>query len=149
VLQSAVNNSLEFASVFDFPSLGQYYPSPVGVEPGRIAESFIGPRGLLYFHQKCLDYVFLHASALPENTLGVNVNVEVTWLDDSDSASFLLGFAFGRLTVRKARFGGLPVEAMQIVLCEKYPCLLSGVYCQDISGMLNSNENCALWCWDR
>jgi hypothetical protein len=106
VLQSAVNNSLEFASVFDFPSLGQYYPSPVGVEPGRIAESLIGPTGLLYFHQKCLDYVFLHASALPENTLGVNVNVEVTWLDDSDGAGFLLGFAFGRLTVRKARFGG-------------------------------------------
>ena len=105
MLQSAVNNSLEFASVFDFPSLGQYYPSPVGVEPGRIAESFIGPRGLLYFHQKCLDYVFLHASALPENTLGVNVNVEVTWLDDSDGTSFLLGFAFGRLTVRKASFG--------------------------------------------
>ena len=105
MLQSAVNNSLEFASVFDFPSLGQYYPSPVGVEPGRIAESLIGPTGLLYFHQKCLDYVFLHASALPENTLGVNVNVEVTWLNDSDGASFLLGFAFGRLTVRKARFG--------------------------------------------
>ena len=106
MFQSAVNNSLEFASVFDFPSLGQYYPSPVGVEPGRIAESLIGSTDLLYFHKKCLDYVFLHASALPENTLGVNVNVEVTWLDDSDSASLLLGFAFGRLTVRKARFGG-------------------------------------------
>ena len=105
MLQSAVNNSLEFASVFDFPSLGQYYPSPVGVEPGRIAESLIGPTGLLYFHQKCLDYVFLHASALPKNALGVNVNVEVTRLDDSDGAGFLLGFAFGCLTVRKARFG--------------------------------------------
>ncbi len=104
MLQSAVNNSLEFASVFDFPSLGQYYPSPVGVEPGRIAESLIGPAGLLNFHQKCLHHVFLHASALPENAFGVNVNVEVTWLDDSDCAGFFLGFALGGLTVRKARF---------------------------------------------
>ena len=102
MLQSAVNNGLEFASVFDFPSLRQYYPRLVGVEPGRIAETLIGPTGLLYFHQKCLHDVFLHTFALPKNALGVNINVEVTWLDDSDGTGFLARLAFRSLAVRQA-----------------------------------------------
>ncbi len=104
MLQSPVNNSLEFASVFDFSSLSQYYPRLVGVEPSRFAESLIGPAGLLYFHQKCLHYVFLHASALPEDAFGMNVDVEVTRLDDSDGAGFLAGLALRSLAVREAVF---------------------------------------------
>ena len=34
---------------------------------------------------------------------------------------------------------------MRIVLSGMYPCLLLGAYFQDISGVLNSNRNCALW----
>ena len=105
MLQSAVNNSLEFASVFDFSSFGQYCPRLVGVEPGWIAESLIGAAGFLYFHEESLDYIFLHASALPENALGVNVSVEMVRLDEPDGAGFLACLSFGSLTVGKTGIG--------------------------------------------
>ena len=105
VFEGPVDHGLKFAGIFNFPPLGQDDPRLLGIEPRRITKSLLGTAGLLHFHEEGLDDVFQHASALPEHTFGVHVNVEVPRLDDSGGAGFFQGFTFRGLTVRQAGIG--------------------------------------------
>src|ERR1035437_10283923 len=81
VLHRAVDYGLEFVGVFDFPALGQDSARFSRVEPGGIAVVFLGSASLADVHQERFDHIFLHAALLPEDALGVNVDVEMTGLD--------------------------------------------------------------------
>src|ERR1019366_5158915 len=89
-----------------FAALGQDNARFSCIEPGGIAVVFLGAASLADVHQESFDHVFLHAAGLPEDALGVNVDVEMAGLDDADSARFFFGFAFGGLAVREAGVGG-------------------------------------------
>lgn len=101
-LERTVNYGLEFVGVFHFAALGEDNAGFVGVEPSGIAVVFFGLTRVPDFHQECFDYIFLHTPGLPEDPLGVNVDVEMAGLDDADSSRFFSGLAFGGLTMRKA-----------------------------------------------
>src|ERR1022692_3880252 len=105
-LERSVDYGLEFVSVFDFAALGQEHARSVSIEPGGITVVFIGSARLPDVHQEGFDDILLHASGLPEHAFGMNVNVEVSRLDEADGARFFFGFALGGLAVREARFGG-------------------------------------------
>ena len=101
MLQSSVNYGLEFTGILYFSTLGQYDTRFFRFKPGGIAKRFLGTAGLMDFHEEGLDGVFLHASVLPEDAFGVNVNVEVPGLDESGDAGFFVGLAFRGLAVGK------------------------------------------------
>src|SRR5713226_7818235 len=105
VLHRPVDYRLEFVRVFDFAAFGQDNARLFCVEPAGIAKVFLGTASLADFHQESLDHIFLHTACLPEDALRVNIDVEMTRLNDADGARFFLGFAFSRLAVREARFG--------------------------------------------
>jgi len=91
VLDCAVDYSLELVGVFDFAALGQDHARSFCVEPGWVAVVFLGLAGLADFHEEGFDYVFLHAAGMPEDALGVDVDVEVVGLDDAGGSGFFLG----------------------------------------------------------
>src|ERR1019366_890173 len=115
VLQRAINHGLEFVGVFDFAAFGQDHARSFCIEPGGVAVVFLGTASLADVHQKSFDHVFLHAAGLPEDALGVNVDVEMAGLDDADGARFFLGFAFRGLAVREAGVGGPPWETAHLL----------------------------------
>src|SRR5580692_8748420 len=92
--------------VFNFASFGKDYACFFCIEPGGIAVVFFRLAGLPDFHQEGFDDIFLHASGLPEDAFGMNIDVEVAWLDGSDSTRFFFGLAFSSLTMGEARFRG-------------------------------------------
>ena len=79
--ERAIDHRLEFAEIFHFASLGQPTFRFFRAEPGRPAVGFVRLAHLMDLHQKRLHHEFLHASGLPENALGINVEMEVTRLD--------------------------------------------------------------------
>ena len=106
MFQGAVDYRLQFARVLHFAAFGESDARLVGAQPRGIAIVFMRPTCLANLHQKGLDHVLLHTSGLPEDSLGVKVDVEVPGLDDADGACFFAGFAFGCLAVRETSVGG-------------------------------------------
>src|SRR6476660_4053917 len=59
---------------------------------------------MFYFHQESFDGKLLYSGRLPENSLGVGIDMKMPWLDVAVSASFFPGFALGGLTVGQVGF---------------------------------------------
>src|SRR5215471_16642088 len=99
-LQRAINDCFEFVEILHFASLGETFLGFFRSEPRRLSMALVRLAHLMYFHQKCFDHEFLHATGLPENSLGVDVEMEVTRLDGADRSRLFCSFAFRRLAVR-------------------------------------------------
>jgi len=106
VFERAVHHGLQLPRVFYFPAFGEIDASFFGVKPFGIAEIFFGTTRLSNFHQEGLHDVFLHATRLPENALGVQVDMEVPRLNHADGACLFARFAFCSLAMRKTSVGG-------------------------------------------
>ena len=59
----------------------------------------------MHFHEERLDDVLLHPFRLPEDALGVKVEMEMAGFDDAHGSGFFEGLAFGSLAVREASLG--------------------------------------------
>src|ERR1700730_5991067 len=70
--ERAIDHTFQFMGVLYFAALGQPLPRFFRAEPGGMTIEFIGPAQLMDFHQKGFDHKLLHASRLPEHSLGVN-----------------------------------------------------------------------------
>src|SRR5258708_29938770 len=71
-----------------------------------MAQRFIRAAHLLDFHQEGFDDEFLHSSGLPENSLGVDVEMKVPRLDGTEGAGFFRSLTLGGLAVREAGLRG-------------------------------------------
>ena len=75
------------------------------------------------FEEKSLDDEFLDSGGLPEDALGMEVEVEVLEVDGAGDASFFEGLQSSGLTVREMRLGGAfgkgPLTAAAVVDQEK------------------------------
>ena len=101
----AIDYRLQLAGVLHFSSFGQNLASFVGSEPGGIAHRLEGISRLFDFQEEGFDHEFLNTGWLPEDSLGVDVDVKMPGLDSAPDPSFFQGLALGGLTVREVRFG--------------------------------------------
>src|SRR2546423_14386847 len=100
-LERAINHRFQFVSVLYFAAFDQLPPGVFRTEPGGMPHRFVSPAKLLNFHQEGLDHILLHATGLPEHSLGMNVEMKVPRLDRAQRSGLFGGLAFGGLTVRE------------------------------------------------
>src|SRR5579859_5119969 len=104
--EGAVDNGFEFAEILHFAALGQAALGFSGAHPRGMAVGLVGAAHLVNLHQKSLDHKFLHAAGLPEDSLGMYVQMKVARLDGPAGPGFFGRFAFGGLAVGEAGIGG-------------------------------------------
>jgi len=106
VFDRPVHHRLKFRRVLHLTPLAQHLARLDGAEPGWIAHRFGRFPGAPDFQQKGFHNEFLHAGRLPENTFGVQIEVEVPRLNDTGSAGLFESLTLGGLAVRQVRFDG-------------------------------------------
>src|SRR5579864_7451411 len=104
--EGAIDDGFELVKILNFSALGQAALGFGGAHPGGMAVGLVGAAHLVNLHQKSFDHKFLHATGLPEDSLGMYVQMKVARLDGADRAGFFRGFAFGGLAVGEAGIGG-------------------------------------------
>ena len=98
--QGAVDHGFEFVEVLHFTPLGETLFRFFGAHPGGPAIGLIRLAHLLNFHQESFDHEFLHSARLPENSLGMQIEMKVARLNRAERSGFFRSFAFRGLAVR-------------------------------------------------
>src|SRR5689334_2102218 len=91
--------------ILHLAAFGDNFFGFLGREPRGVPILLVPISHFVHFQQKSLNYKLLHTRAFPEHSLGMNVEVEMTILDQTDGACFFHSFASGRVTMREVRVG--------------------------------------------
>src|SRR5262249_33949887 len=83
-LQRAVDDGFEFVIVLHFASLGQAALCLFRTHPGGLAIRLIWLAHLVNFHEEGFDDEFLDAAGLPEDSLRVQIKMEVARFDGTE-----------------------------------------------------------------
>jgi len=103
--ERAIHHRLQLTCIFHFPALGENLARFLNGKPGRITIVFVRLLDSAHFHQEGFDHKLLHTAGLPKDALGMQVQMEVTRLDETDCTGLFQGLSLRGLTVGESRVG--------------------------------------------